>query len=790
MPTLPWRLLHLLALCTLGITQPVLAILGDNPTFFTFHGSGPAQLVWFALAIALVPAAVLAAVETGVHLVRPQLDRPVHLAMVSALVFLVTVQMVDVLPGPWPVPTVAAIAIAAGVVVLYAGHDAIRSVVSVLAVTPVVFVGLFLLVAPTSRLVFPDDVEAITLAELVTADTMVDGEAPADDRAEPPTRSAQINARFPPVYLLVFDELPVASLLDETGAIDAVRWPNFARLADSSHFFANATTVGQTTERAVPSILTGRYETAAAPVYSLYPENLFTLLGDIYDVSSTDPLVDLCPPSVCDGRPPASVVELLAGDVAEVAEAAEAADVHPTDPPAPAEASPEPGSSSSLGALLDDALVVFGHLVAPEGIDLGLPDIGSSWGDFGGDFGGALDERTDAEPDRPTTTAGDPVAPGEPAAPIPSLPIGPGPVDPPTADPTEIDTEGILADNVEFLDRLLTDDSRVADFRAEIAAFTASDVPRLHYLHTLLPHVPWRLHAGGETYADLELPGYFSEWDDDPTTARAAQQRHLLQVGFADRLLGEYLDRLERAGILDDATVIVVADHGVSFLAGEPARLVNDANVGAVAGVPLFYKRPGQVDSVVHHEPVETTDIVPTLAAQLDIEIPWAVDGVDLFGSRPARDRLVHSTFSTWIPEPFEPVIGAVTTEMLAVFGDGTDGSLYGLAGLHDRIGGSVADLIDRPAGYCWTRERPAELPEPDGEIGFVSGRFPTGRGAPVPLAVTVGATLTGTSMSLDHDGAHRVYALGDPRFWMGASVDEIGLHEIVDGRLRPIPEC
>ena len=28
-----------------------------------------------------------------------------------------------------------------------------------------------------------------------------------------------------------------------------------------------------------------------------------------------------------------------------------------------------------------------------------------------------------------------------------------------------------------------------------------------------------------ETYADLELPGYFSEWDDDPTTARAAQQR-------------------------------------------------------------------------------------------------------------------------------------------------------------------------------------------------------------------------------------------------------------------------
>ena len=786
MPTLPWRILHLLALCTLAITQPVLGILGDNPTFFTFHGSGPSQLVWFAVAIALVPATVLAVVESGVHVVRPQIDRPVHLAMVFALVFLLVVQMVDVLPGPWPVPTVVAIAIAAGVVVLYAAHDAIRAVVSVLAVTPAVFVGLFLLVAPTSRLVFPDEVEAISLSELMTADTMVDGEAPADDRTEPPTRSAQINARFPPVYLLVFDELPVASLLDGTGAIDAVRWPNFARLGDLSHFFANATTVGQTTERAVPSILTGRYETAAAPGYSLYPENLFTLLGDIYDVSSTDPLVDLCPPSVCDGRPPASVVELLAGDAADIAEAADDLDVPTPDQPAAAETSPEP-DSSSLRTLLDDALVVFGHLVAPEGLDLGLPAIGSTWGDFGGDLGGSAEAETYGPS---TTRSADPVAPAAPSAPIPSLPVGRGPVDSPTADPTEIDTEAILADNDEILDQLLTDDSRVADFRAEIAAFAASDVPRLHYLHTLLPHVPWRLHAGGETYADLELPGYFSEWDDDPTTARAAQQRHLLQVGFADRLLGEYLDRLERAGILDEATVIVVADHGVSFLAGEPARLVNDANVGAVAGVPLFYKLPGQVDGVVHHEPVETTDIVPTLAAQLDIEFPWAVDGVDLFGSRPARDRLVHSTFSTWIPEPFEPVIGAATAEMLAVFGDGTDGSLYGLAGLHDRIGRSVADLIDRPVDYCWNRERPAELPEPDGEIGFVSGRFPTGRGAPVPLAVTVGATLTGTSMSLDHDGAHRVYALGDPRFWTGASVDEIGLHEIVDSRLRPIPEC
>ena len=126
----------------------------------------------------------------------------------------------------------------------------------------------------------------------------------------------RLNNRFPPIYILVLDELPWASLLDESGRIDAVRYPSFARLGATSHVFSNATTVAFNTELAVPALLTGTLQTQPAPVFSMYPDNLFTLLGGVYDVSSSDPLVDLCPPSVCNGSPPEEILELVAADEA------------------------------------------------------------------------------------------------------------------------------------------------------------------------------------------------------------------------------------------------------------------------------------------------------------------------------------------------------------------------------------------------------------------------------------------------------------------------------------------
>ena len=102
-----------------------------------------------------------------------------------------------------------------------------------------------------------------------------------------------------------------------TGAAVLIRsaFRNFARLAARSHVFSNATTVAFTTELAVPALLTGTLETQARPGVLVLPQQPSSpFWAGCTDVSASDPLVDLCPPSVCDGSPPARILELIAAE--------------------------------------------------------------------------------------------------------------------------------------------------------------------------------------------------------------------------------------------------------------------------------------------------------------------------------------------------------------------------------------------------------------------------------------------------------------------------------------------
>ena len=64
------------------------------------------------------------------------------------------------------------------------------------------------------------------------------------------------------------------------------------------------------------------------------------------------------------------------------------------------------------------------------------------------------------------------------------------------------------------------------------------------------------------------------------------ETRHLLQVGFVDRQVGLLLDRLQRTGLLDQALIVVTADHGYAFQVGvKDRRLVTESNVDEVAPV-------------------------------------------------------------------------------------------------------------------------------------------------------------------------------------------------------------
>ncbi len=107
-----------------------------------------------------------------------------------------------------------------------------------------------------------------------------------------------------PVVLIIFDELPLVSMLDEERAIDDQMFPGFARLASRTTWFRNATTLAPLTSDAVPSILTGLDpDRLSLLLGGPVPQSIFTLLGDSHDILASRAFPTLCHVEVCTPTP-------------------------------------------------------------------------------------------------------------------------------------------------------------------------------------------------------------------------------------------------------------------------------------------------------------------------------------------------------------------------------------------------------------------------------------------------------------------------------------------------------
>ncbi len=115
-----------------------------------------------------------------------------------------------------------------------------------------------------------------------------------------PPKSVGSQAENPvPVVVIAFDGLCGMSLLNEQHDIDAVRYPAFAKLAQQSTFYRNATSVHFRTTQAMPAILTGQFPDGLKtnPIESNHPQNLFQLLHDSgqFEMTVFEPLTRICP---------------------------------------------------------------------------------------------------------------------------------------------------------------------------------------------------------------------------------------------------------------------------------------------------------------------------------------------------------------------------------------------------------------------------------------------------------------------------------------------------------------
>lgn len=177
---------------------------------------------------------------------------------------------------------------------------------------------------------------------------------------------------------------------------------------------------------------------------------------------------------------------------------------------------------------------------------------------------------------------------------------------------------------------------RFADFLDAIGTAEEQGTPGLYLAHILLPHQPWRFLPDGTSYVDPGINLVTENLVQDesaPWHTRVQRQRHLMQTQYADGLVGDMLDRLDEVGLYDEALVMVVADHGVGFTAGEGLRIFSGENYPELMWAPLFVKGPGQRDGQRTDVNAQLPDVLPTLAGLLGVEIPWKVDGVSLAGA-------------------------------------------------------------------------------------------------------------------------------------------------------------
>ncbi len=129
---------------------------------------------------------------------------------------------------------------------------------------------------------------------------------------------SETTAPKPHAVLLVLDEFPGDSLLDERGQIDAVRYPNFAALASDSVWFRNGYSSYDATTKAVPLILDGmRPRPGTAATRGEHPHSVFDMFNrEGYRIVSSEEGSALCPPSMCRGGravAPAIIPNLFSG---------------------------------------------------------------------------------------------------------------------------------------------------------------------------------------------------------------------------------------------------------------------------------------------------------------------------------------------------------------------------------------------------------------------------------------------------------------------------------------------
>jgi len=172
--------------------------------------------------------------------------------------------------------------------------------------------------------------------------------------------------------------------------------------------------------------------------------------------------------------------------------------------------------------------------------------------------------------------------------------------------------------------------------------------PFLLFLHTYDTHTPY---APPEEYRGLFLggideptPGFeptseameairTSVWTDNPISIEPVDVEYSralydAEIRYVDDKIREFFEAIEADVPVAELIVVVISDHGEEFT--EHGSVLHEKLYSTVTRVPLIIDVPGFPDGVVHRDPVETVDLMPTLLDLVGVPIPEAVQGDSL----------------------------------------------------------------------------------------------------------------------------------------------------------------
>jgi hypothetical protein len=317
-----WSYLNLAVLWTFAVAQPLFDLLKDNPEFFAARGSSGLDIVSFSVLLVVLPPALLLGIELLVGLAGRRARTGAHVVLLGGLIALIAAQALKKSIGASDVVLIVlALAVGAAVAALWARAEPVRSFLNVLSPVPIVFLLLFLLSGQISELAFPSEAKARSIGGVARA----------------------------PIVVVLLDELPSNTLVDDHDRLDAKRYPGFGELARNATWFRNAYTVYDSTERAQPAIMDGNLpERDRQPISSDHPNSIFSLFAKSHRMNVDEEATAVCSRDLC--------TQTLGDE----------------------------GYGKRLSSMAEDLGLVWLHVVSPPDIENDLASVSENWGNFGG----------------------------------------------------------------------------------------------------------------------------------------------------------------------------------------------------------------------------------------------------------------------------------------------------------------------------------------------------------------------------------------------------------------------